>query len=122
MSRYAALILAGLLLISASPICAQKPPTHHKPAAGKAAAAESAVRFEDVAKAAGLSNFTLTCGGAEKRYIMESLCGGVAFFDYDNDGWADILLVNGSTLEAVKNPRSADCAKFETRLYHNNHN
>src|SRR5438270_6768388 len=79
------------------------------------------LRFEDVAAKAGLTS-SLTCGGDEKRYIMEALCGGVAFFDYDNDGWADILLVGGSRLEAVRSPASADCAQLETRLYHNNRN
>src|SRR5438067_498274 len=79
------------------------------------------LRFEDVAAKAGLTS-SLACGSDEKRYIMEALCGGVAFFDYDNDGWADILLVGGSRLEAIKSPATADCAQFETRLYHNNRN
>ncbi|HTK96132.1 MAG TPA: hypothetical protein VL382_10905, partial [Terriglobales bacterium] len=84
-----------LLFFSVLPLLAQKTPV--KPAAK----AESApVTFEDVTKAAGI-DFHLTCGGAEKRYIMESMCGGVAFFDYDNDGWTDIFLVNGSTLEEL---------------------
>src|SRR5438105_12172660 len=70
------------------------------------------LRFEDVAARAGLTS-ALTCGSDEKRDIMEALCGGVAFFDYDNDGWADILLVGGSKLEAAKSPATADCAQFE---------
>jgi len=55
------------------------------------------IQFQDVTRAAGI-DFHLTCGGPEKRYIMESLCGGVAFLDYDNDGWLDIFLANGSTV------------------------
>src|SRR5215469_631603 len=51
------------------------------------------VSFTDVTQAAGI-DFHLTCGGPEKRYIMESMCGGFAVFDYDNDGWMDIFLVN----------------------------
>ena len=78
------------------------------------------IHFVDIAKQAGL-NSQLTCGSTEKRYIMEAMCGGVAFLDYDNDGWADILLVGGSTLEAIKAPSATDCTKYETRLYHNNH-
>jgi hypothetical protein len=41
-------------------------------------------------------------------------CGGVAVFDYDNDGWMDIFLVNGSTVEDV---RSGKC--HPGKLYHN---
>jgi hypothetical protein len=47
---------------------------------------------------------------------MESMCGGIAVFDYDNDGWMDILLVNGSTLEDL---RANKC--HPSKLYRNNH-
>jgi len=88
----------------------------HVPAmpAKKATSAEK-ISFADVTHAAGL-DFHLNCGGAEKRYIMESMCGGVAVFDYDNDGWMDIFFVNGSTLEDVK---TGKC--HPGKLYHNNH-
>ena len=53
----------------------------------------------DVAKSAGL-NFKHLCGGdRRKKYILETTGSGVAFIDYDNDGWLDIFLVNGSRLE-----------------------
>jgi hypothetical protein len=74
------------------------------------------VQFVDVTRQAGI-NFHLTCGGPQKRYIMESLCGGVAFLDYDNDGWMDILLVQGSTLENMR----AGTNPLLCRLYRNNH-
>jgi len=73
------------------------------------------ISFIDVAQAAGI-DFHLTCGSPEKRYIMESMCGGVAVLDYDNDGWMDIFLVNGSTLEDMK---AGKC--HPGKLYHNNH-
>jgi len=47
---------------------------------------------------------------------MESMCGGVAVFDYDNDGWMDILFVNGSTLEDL---RAGKCRA--SKLFRNNH-
>ena len=72
-------------------------------------------QFIDVAKAAGL-DFHLTCGGKEKLYILETDCGGVAVFDYDNDGWMDIYFVNGSTLEDL---RAGKC--HPGKLYRNNH-
>ena len=75
----------------------------------------SAATFTDITHAAGI-DFHLTCGSAEKIYIMESMCGGVAVLDYDNDGWMDILLVNGSTLEDI---HSGKC--HTSKLYRNNH-
>ena len=80
-----------------------------KPATG------TQVLFADVAAKSGI-DFHLTCGGAGKRYIMESMCGGIAVFDYDNDGWMDIFLVNGSTLEDY---RAGKC--HPSKLYRNNH-
>ena len=73
------------------------------------------VSFADVTRAAGI-DFHLTCGGPQKLYIMESMCGGIAAFDYDNDGWMDIFLVQGSTLEDLK---AGKC--HPSKLYRNNH-
>ena len=77
--------------------------------------AVSSPQFVDATRAAGLS-FHLTCGGAQKLYIMESMCGGVAVIDYDNDGWPDIFLVNGSTLEGLKRNDGPT-----SKLFRNNH-
>jgi len=85
-----------------------EPALHHVPAGAE-------ISFTDITKSAGL-DFRLTCGGAEKRYILESMCGGIAVFDYDNDGWMDIFLVNGSTLEDLK---AGHC--HPGKLYRNNH-
>ncbi len=71
--------------------------------------------FSDVTAKSGI-DFHLTCGGSEKRYIMESMCGGIAVFDYDNDGWMDVFLLNGSTLEDY---RAGKC--HPSKLYRNNH-
>jgi hypothetical protein len=73
------------------------------------------IRFADVTQAAGI-NFHLTCGSPEKRYIIETMCGGVAVFDYDNDGWMDIYFVNGSTLDDA---RAGKC--HTGKLYRNKH-
>lgn len=54
----------------------------------------------DVAAQAGLDGAVIVGGGVKsKRYLLEEMGGGVAFFDYDNDGWLDVFLVNGSTVE-----------------------
>src|SRR4030095_10439460 len=57
------------------------------------------IHFVDVAPAAGLTVKTVFGGEKTKRYILETTGGGAAFFDYDNDGWLDIFLVNGSSFE-----------------------
>jgi hypothetical protein len=85
------------------------------PAPGAQRKPASTTAFLDATRIAGI-DFHLTCGGPEKLYIMESMCGGVAFIDYDNDGWPDIFLVNGSTLEDFKTDRGP-----ASKLYHNNH-
>jgi hypothetical protein len=108
-----ALLTATLLVLSVAPQFAQTKPAPR--AAKPAPPPASPIRFADITRAAGL-DFQLTCGTPDKRYIMDSLCGGVAFFDYDNDGWMDLLLVNGSTLADLK---AGKC--HSSKLYHNNH-
>jgi hypothetical protein len=78
-------------------------------------------QFIDVAEAAGLKR-PITYGGVEsKRYIIETNGCGVAFYDYDNDGWLDILTLNGTTLEQYRDGQKA-AANSITRLYKNNRN
>jgi hypothetical protein len=55
--------------------------------------------FVDVAKAAGLNAVTIYGGEHKNKYLLETTGCGVAFYDYDNDGWLDIFLVNGWRLE-----------------------
>jgi hypothetical protein len=57
------------------------------------------VRFTDVATQAGLEMKFSYGDDASKKYILEVNGGGVAFFDYDNDGWLDLFFTNGSRLE-----------------------
>ena len=59
------------------------------------------VVFRDVAEKAGLTTWHHTMGTPEKNYILETMGSGVALIDYDNDGWLDIYLVNGSTVDAL---------------------
>ncbi len=75
------------------------------------------VSFVDVAREAGLGGAVLVGGGVRsKRYILEEMGGGVAFLDYDNDGWPDIFLVNGTRLEGF--PKGQEPSNY---LFHNNH-
>src|SRR5689334_11467571 len=62
-------------------------------------ATEFPVTFVDAAQSAGLTSPIIYGGVERKRYIVETNGCGVAFFDYDGDGWADVLLLNGTRLE-----------------------
>jgi len=55
--------------------------------------------FVDVARDAGLNAKTIYGGEHKNKYLLETTGCGVAFYDYDNDGWLDIFLVNGWRLE-----------------------
>jgi hypothetical protein len=57
------------------------------------------VRFINVARESGLNAKTIFGGEHKNKYLLETTGCGVAFYDYDNDGWLDIFLVNGSRLE-----------------------
>jgi enediyne biosynthesis protein E4 len=70
-------------------------------------------RFVDVAAAAGLREPVVYGGVDTKKYIVETMGCGCAFFDYDNDGWMDIFLLSGTRLEG--DPQGAT-----NRLYKNN--
>lgn len=71
------------------------------------------VTFTDVTKKAGI-NF-VNASAPEKKYIVESMSGGVAFFDYDNDGKLDIYLVNSYSVDAAR----AGLPRPHAALYHN---
>ncbi len=58
------------------------------------------IHFEDVTAASGLKLERVTT--AEKRHLIETMGGGVAFFDYDNDGWLDVYLTNTPTVASFK--------------------
>ena len=75
------------------------------------------VIFQDVTKAAGLSGWRHKMGVPEKNFIVETNGSGVALLDYDNDGWLDIYLVNGSTFNALDGKEEPPHAA----LFHNNH-
>jgi hypothetical protein len=76
--------------------------------------ADAQVRFRDITKQAGI-NFVHNNGAAGKKWLPETMGPGCAFIDYDNDGYPDILLVNGEDWNASGKPSTL-------KLYHNNRN
>jgi len=73
--------------------------------------------FQDVAEKAGLTKWRHEMGTPQKTFIIEVVGSGVALLDYDNDGWLDIYMVNGSTYDAM----SGKAAAPHAALFHNNH-
>ena len=72
--------------------------------------------FTDVTARAGLLSAKNICGSAtNKQYLLEEMGCGVALFDYDNDGWLDIFLVNGTSLEQPQQDQ-----RPISYLFHNN--
>ena len=75
------------------------------------------VRFINVAQQAGLNISTVYGDERRNRYLLETTGSGAAFIDYDNDGWQDIFLVNGTRLDGL--PPNLNSTN---RLYHNTGN
>jgi hypothetical protein len=74
------------------------------------------VVFEDVTARTALAQFRHVGGSRQKDYIVETVSGGVAVFDYDNDGLPDIYLLNGSTLAAEQGKEKAPRAALYRNL------
>jgi enediyne biosynthesis protein E4 len=73
------------------------------------------VSFVDIAHRAGLNSKTIFGGEHKNKYLLETTGCGVAFYDYDNDGWLDIFFVNGTKLEGF-----APGQEPTSRLFKNN--
>jgi hypothetical protein len=78
--------------------------------------ASTIANFTDLAEKAGLTMQDIFGGVETKKYIIETTGTGVAIFDYDNDGWPDIFLVNGTRLEGFPSGEAPS-----NHLYRNNH-
>ena len=74
----------------------------------------SDIRFEDVTSSSKI-RFEHAVS-PEKKYLIESMSGGVLLLDYDQDGWQDIYFTNAPSVEQAKRGEKARSA-----LYHNNH-
>ena len=73
------------------------------------------VHFEDIAQLAGLTTLNVYGGDTHKEFIIETTGNGAIIFDYDNDGWPDVFLPNGSTVEGFPKDKAPT-----GHLYHNN--
>jgi enediyne biosynthesis protein E4 len=82
--------------------------------AANAQGADAGVTFQDVTAKSGI-HFQHNNGAFGKKFLPETVGPGVAFIDYDNDGWPDIFLVNGSDWPGHGQKHTTP------KLYHNNH-
>ena len=74
------------------------------------------VRFTNVAREAGLRTKTIFGAERSNKYLLETTGCGVAFIDYDNDGWLDLFFVNGTRFQTEQ----LTGAKPVSHLYKNN--
>jgi hypothetical protein len=131
--------LLFVVLVASPRICAQQPiePTEQIPSAeGASLPAHAPVKdaqqrlitaggfvegapvvFADITKQAGLDKFHHQSGTRLKSTIIEALGSGVSLLDFDQDGWLDIYLLNGSTVPALKGQEAPPRAM----LFRNNH-
>ena len=64
-------------------------------------------------KESGLAVKTIYGGEGKNRYLLETTGCGLAFYDYDNDGWLDVFLVNGWRLEGFPAGQEPRCHLFK---------
>jgi hypothetical protein len=93
-------VTTGLLAASMLAQTPHKPPVASVAQPAQAPPAEFIPKFEDVAAKAGLTVPHIS--SPDKKYIVESMSGGVGLIDCDNDGKLDIITVNGSTVQRYK--------------------
>jgi hypothetical protein len=71
------------------------------------------VSFVDVVKGSGLDVETIFGGVGKNKYLLETTGCGLAFYDYDNDGWLDLFFVNGWRLEGFAKGKEPHCRLFK---------
>jgi hypothetical protein len=89
----------------------------HRPITAGGFVESGPIIFEDATKSAGLAVWNHVMGAADKGLIIDTNGSGVGLIDYDNDGWLDIYMVNGSTFDALDGKETPPHAA----LFHNNH-
>ena len=109
----------GLAEAKADARAGQEPPgeVRRRPVTSGGVVDSGPVVFVDATNSAGLAGWTHKMGSPDKRLIIDTNGSGVGLIDFDNDGWLDIYLVNGSTFNALDGKETPPHAA----LFHNNH-
>ena len=71
------------------------------------------LQFVEVAPEAGLTAVTTYGGVGKNKYLLETTGCGLAFYDYDQDGWLDLFFVNGWRLEGFPSGQEPHCRLFK---------
>ena len=74
----------------------------------------SSVRFHDFARQGGVTP-VIVSGSLEKKYVLEVNGSGVCWLDYDRDGYSDLYLVNGSSLEEALKKEDDPSTNYRTQ-------
>jgi hypothetical protein len=114
-ARVLPVIFVLLAIAALAVLLAAQTPTSAK--SGKNAVQRGSVHFEDIASQVGLSALNVYGDDKRKEFIIETTGNGAIIFDYDNDGWPDIFLPNGSTVGGF--PKGEEPTGH---LYQNNQN
>jgi hypothetical protein len=85
------------------------------PAPPTAVSHADAIVFRDILSKSKI-DFTLNSSISPQRYSIETMTGGVAAFDYDNDGLLDLFFTNGAAIPSLEKTNSS----YSNRLFHNN--
>src|ERR1035438_9315650 len=100
---------------AASPSSSQPAFAAKSPAPPKSVASAGPISFEDVIETSGIK-FELKNSISPQRYSIETMLGGVAVFDYNNDGLLDIFFTNGAAIPSLEKSDPG----YYNRLYRNN--
>jgi len=115
LSRSALVLSLQNVLAMALPTWLRASPHPQQQPSAPAASSDIGVTFLNVARESGLNAKTIFGGEHKNKYLLETTGCGVAFYDYDNDGWLDIFLVNGTRLEGF-----ASGSEPTSHLFRNN--
>jgi hypothetical protein len=99
LSRSAAIFSLESVLGLGRPLWSQSAPPAQLPLEPLQPGTPLGVSFLNIGRESGLNTKTIFGGEHKNKYLLETTGCGVAFYDYDNDGWLDIFLVNGTRLE-----------------------
>jgi hypothetical protein len=104
---------AGQQTMGSEPAYQAKPVAPPPGAVSAIAGSPLGVSFVDVATESGLHAKTIYGGEGKNKYLLETTGCGVAFYDYDHDGWLDLFLVNGWRLEGFAPGSEPTCHLFK---------